>query len=405
MRVIIVNDQATVNGGAAKVALLSAKELAKRGHEVHFLSGSDELSPEFKEIQNLTFHSLGRNDQTMGVSELLKVGYIEATYDRLRYLISLGDPKNTVVHLHCWKTGVSSSPLKAAEDTGAKFVVTFHDYHVACPQGQFFNKQTKEICRLKPGSLACAMTHCTESRTIVPKWAELYRHQVQRSKGGIPDRLRHAILLSFGCERIIRPYLPKTCKIHHVDNPIQTVREARIEAEKNQTIVFSGRLSPEKDPMILLKACQKVEMPVRFLGDGPLMADLKAVGYEKATFSGWLTGDQVLEEMNRARAMVISSIWYEVKPLAPLEAMGKGIPVVASSCTTTTEEIEKDQTGLIYLTSNVNSLAEQLQKLKDNEFVRKLSMGAYLHFWGSPPTVEHHVDQLEQTYEKILKSA
>lgn len=405
MRVIIVNDQATVNGGAAKVALLSAKGLAERGHEVHFLSGSDELSPEFRDLKNFTFHSLGRNDQTMGVQQLLKVGYLEETYDRLRYLINAGDPKDTVVHLHCWKTGVSSSPLKAAEDTGAKFVVTFHDYHVACPQGQFFNKQTKEICKLQPGSLACALSHCTESRTILPKWAELYRHQVQRTKGGIPTRLRHAILLSYGCERIIRPFLPNQCQIHHVANPIQTVREARIEAEKNQTIVFSGRLSPEKDPMTLLKACQKVDLPVRFLGDGPLLQTLKNVGYEKASFSGWLNGDQVLEEMNRARAMVISSIWYEVKPLAPLEAMGKGIPVVASACTTTTEEIEKEKTGLIFLTGNVFSLADQLEKLKDNDFARKLSMGCYLHFWDSPPTVENHVDQLEKTYEKMLRSA
>lgn len=404
MRIIIVNDHATIGGGAAKVALLSAKGLADKGHEVHFLSGSDELSSEFKNVENLTFHSLGRNDQTMGAKQLLQVGYLEDTYNRLRFLILAGDPKQTVVHLHCWKTGVSSSPLSAAEDTGAKFVVTFHDYHVACPQGQFFNKQTQKICTLQPGSLACLMTHCTESRTIVPKWAEVYRHRVQTTKGGIPTRLKHAILLSWGCEKIIKPFLPNRCQIHHVENPIQTVREERIEAEKNQAIVFSGRLSPEKDPMTLLKACQIADVPVRFLGDGPLLSALKKVGYEKASFAGWLNGDQVLAEMSHARAMVISSIWYEVKPLAPLEAMGKGIPVVASSVTTTVEEIEREKTGLTFQAGNPQSLADQLEKLKDDDFVRKLSMGCYLKFWESPPTVENHIVQLESVYEKIIKS-
>ncbi|MCX6341566.1 MAG: hypothetical protein NTU72_04205, partial [Fimbriimonadales bacterium] len=186
MRVIIVNDYATVNGGASKVALLSAKVLAESGVEVHYVSGSNEIEDTYQNVQNLTFHTLNRNDQTMGTIQLVAVAYLEDCYQLVSNLIKQGKPSNTIVHLHCWKTGVSPSALNATESAGAKFVVTFHDYHVACPQGQFFNKRTNQICHLSPCGARCISTHCTDTRTIIPKWAEVYRHKIQVNKAGLP---------------------------------------------------------------------------------------------------------------------------------------------------------------------------------------------------------------------------
>ncbi len=402
MRVIIVNDNAVVSGGATKCALLSAEGLAKAGIEVHFVSGFPEVDPYFASVPGIQFHSTGETKVRMDIRRLIEMSYSQPMYDLVSKLIRQGDPNQTIVHTHLWKTGASPSPVNAAVDNGAKIISSFHDYHVACPQGQFFNKQTNRICTLRPGSLQCVCTHCTETRTILPKWAEIYRWKVQRGKAGMPGKVRHFGVFSQKSVDAFGQYLPADAKLHLMRYPIQAVHEPRVDVTKNRAIVFSGRLSLEKDPKILVEAAKKIGAEVRILGDGPLMQAVKDIGYEKATFAGWLNGDQVLEEMKNARAMAITSIWYEVNPLAPIEALGRGIPVIASDCTATKYEIVEGETGFAFRAHDVDDLAEQMRKVLDDATADRMSKSAYDRFWSDPPTPESHSKRLMEIYEEML---
>ena len=402
MRIIICNDNAVVSGGATKCALLSAEGLAKLGHEVHFLSGEAEVDPYFASVPGITFHNLGQTAKVMDIPRLIEMSYLRLAYDKLTQILLEGDPTQTIVHTHLWKTGISPSVVNAALDHGAKLISSFHDYHVACPQGQFFNKQTNQICTLKPGGLKCVCTHCTDTRTILPKWAEVYRWSVQRGKAGMPRKVHHFGVFSQKSVDAFGQYLPKDAKLHLMRYPIQAVEAPRIDVTKNRAIVFSGRLSIEKDPKILVEAAKKIGAEVRILGDGPLLQAVKDIGYEKATFAGWLNGDQVLEEMANARAMAITSIWYEVNPLAPIEALGRGIPVSASDCTSTKYEIEEGVTGFAFKNQNVDDLAEKMRLILDDETADRMSKAAYTKFWSDPPTPENHTAGLVEIYKEML---
>lgn len=402
MRIVIVNDNAVVSGGATKCALLSAEHLANAGHEVHFLSGYKDVDPYFAGLKNITFHTVGETKTVMDIPRLIEMSYSKPAYDKLQEILEHGDAKNTIVHTHLWKTGISPSVVNAALDCGAKIISSFHDYHVACPQGQFFNKQTNQICTLKPGSLPCLMSHCTDTRTILPKWAEVYRWMVQRGKAGMPGKVRHFGVFSQKSVDAFGQYLPKDAKLHMMRYPIQAVHEPRIDVTKNKAFVFSGRLSIEKDPKILIAAAKKIGAEVRILGDGPVMQACKDMGYEKATFAGWVDGDQVLEEMKNARAMAITSIWYEVNPLAPIEALGRGIPVIASDCTATKYEIVEGETGFSYQAHNVDDLADKMSLLLDDATADRMSRAAYDRFWAQPPTPEAHTQRLLEIYEEML---
>lgn len=402
MRVIIANDNAVVSGGATKCALLAAEGLAKLGHEVHFLAGFKDVDPYFASVEGIHFHTVGETKTKMDIPRLIEMSYSKAAYDKLSEIIRQGNPKDTIVHTHLWKTGISPSVVNAALDNGAKLISSFHDYHVACPQGQFFNKQTNQICTLTPGSAKCVCTHCTDTRTILPKWAEVYRWMVQRGKAGMPGKVHHFGVFSQKSVDAFGQYLPKDARLHLMRYPIQAVHDPRVDVTKNRAIVFSGRLSIEKDPKILVEAAKKIGAEVRVLGDGPLMQAVKDIGYEKATFAGWLNGDQVLEEMKNARAMAITSIWYEVNPLAPIEALGRGIPVIASDCTSTKYEIVEGQTGFAYQAHNVDDLADKMKRLLDDETADRMSKAAYDRFWSDPPTPESHVNRLLEIYNEML---
>lgn len=402
MRVIIVNDNAVITGGATKCALLSAEHLANMGHEVHYVSGLEGVDPYFASLENVKFHTLGRPDTPMSMRKLAELAYLPEMYDLVRKLIAEGDPKQTIVHSHLWKTGASPSFVNAAIDGGAHLLCSFHDYHVACPVGQFFNNQTHKICTLEPGSMKCVMTHCSRTRTILPKWVEVYRWSVQRGKAGLPTKVKHFGVFSQKSVDAFGKYLPVDAKLHMMHYPIQAEVAPRVDVTKNKRFIFSGRLSLEKDPKLMIEAAEKIGAEVRFLGDGPLMADLKAMNYKNASFAGWIKGDEILSEMEQARAMAITSIWYEVNPLAPIEALGKGIPVLASDCTSTLYEIVEGETGFGFKHQNAADLAEKMERLLDDATADRMSKAAYDRFWAKPPTAENHAKRLVEIYEEIM---
>ena len=100
--------------------------------------------------------------------------------------------------------------------------------------------------------------------------------------------------------------------------------------------------------------------------------------------------------------MAITSIWYEVNPLAPIEALGRGIPVIASDCTSTKYEIVEGETGFAYQAHNVDDLADKMNLLLDDATAERMSRAAYDRFWADPPTPESHTKRLIEIYEEMI---
>ena len=403
MRVIVANDEAEIIGGSHKCAVLAARGLAKQGVETIFFYAEGKADATLDESSGVRLVSLNMPKATMTTKRLIEISWNQQAYDAMVALIKEGDPRQTIVNLHIFKVYLSPSVIRAALDCGAQVLLSMHDYHVACPQGQFFNVQTNNICKLKPGGLQCLTTHCTKSRSIIAKWAEVYRWSVQRGRGGLPTDIKHFVTFSQGSENVLRPFLPANAVCHRMRYPIQVSNTGRVDIKKNKKFVFSGRLSWEKNPLVLVEAARKADVELRFLGEGPLRGDIEAAGYEKCTISGWLTGDQLLEELKQARALVLPSIWYEVNPVAPMEALGLGIPVITSSDATTTEEIVHGETGYVFKSKDVDDLAEKLRLLSNDDHAETLSSNAYDRFWKAPPTEEFHVERFIEICNSILE--
>ena len=62
MNIVILNDSASVNGGAAKIALEGARALAAAGHQVYLVCGAGPVAPELQDQANLTVHCVGEYD-------------------------------------------------------------------------------------------------------------------------------------------------------------------------------------------------------------------------------------------------------------------------------------------------------------------------------------------------------
>jgi glycosyltransferase involved in cell wall biosynthesis len=100
-------------------------------------------------------------------------------------------------------------------------------------------------------------------------------------------------------------------------------------------LLFVGRLSPQKNVGRLLRSCASLPFPYRLTicGDGVERASLEAearrLGMTSVDFRGTVTPEQLLTEY-RASDLLVSSSDHEGMPLAVLEAMATGLPVVAT---------------------------------------------------------------------------
>lgn len=114
----------------------------------------------------------------------------------------------------------------------------------------------------------------------------------------------------------------------------------RLQLSKNtQFILFAGRLHPQKDPILLVRAIAALaDLNVHLLiaGDGELAmqvrAEIEQLGLTKrVTMLGPVVQDELAKLHQVASVFVLSSA-YEGLPLVVLEALACGTPVVTTNC-------------------------------------------------------------------------
>jgi glycosyltransferase involved in cell wall biosynthesis len=98
--------------------------------------------------------------------------------------------------------------------------------------------------------------------------------------------------------------------------------------------LVASRLSPEKGIDAAIEASASTGIPLRVAGEGPAAADLVALAERSGApveFIGRLERASVARELAGAAMLLMPSRYHEFAPYAALEAMGAGVPVVASA--------------------------------------------------------------------------
>jgi glycosyltransferase involved in cell wall biosynthesis len=141
--------------------------------------------------------------------------------------------------------------------------------------------------------------------------------------------------------------------------------------------IFCGRLDREKGVSLLVQAFARVraqfpEARLRVIGQGPERADLESRAArlklgDSIEFPGWLTPAQVERHWRDAWACVVPSLWAEPQGLVALEAVLRGVPVVASGGGGLGEIIEHGVHGLLFPNNNEDALVDALRAIASGE--------------------------------------
>ncbi len=122
-------------------------------------------------------------------------------------------------------------------------------------------------------------------------------------------------------------------------------------------LVWIGSLSAEKDPALALDAFAAAAIPgatLRFVGDGPLRSELQARSVPGVEFVGAVP--DVAPHLEWARALVLSSR-TEGLPGVVLEALGSGLPVIATAVGGVGDVVVDGTTGRLVPPGDVDTLA------------------------------------------------
>jgi len=199
----------------------------------------------------------------------------------------------------------------------------------------------------------------------------------------ISDRWRKK-LLDLGCE-------PARTRVHHMGIPVSRFQYVSRQSggQKPVRLISVARLIEKKGIEIAIRALaylvQRHRITYTIVGDGPMRAHLAALVHElglanSIVFAGALPQQEVVRLLGESDILIAPSITAgngdeEGIPVALMEAMATGLPVVSSRHSGIPELVEDGIGGLLAEEGNVESLAGKIALLLESP-ARGQEMGA-----------------------------
>ena len=404
--VILLSDFAHFNGGAAVVALQTARQMAAAGIPVTVFSAVGPVDAALLATPNLSVVCLEQEEIVKNprrMQAFLRGVKNVAASRALRGLLARKDPARTVVHAHQWSKALSPAVLAETMDRGFRLAVTLHDFFITCPNGGFFVYPKLELCQRTPLSLSCLTCRCDRRSELHKIWRSA-RTWAQNGWWQVSRRVDQFIGVSEFSAEILRPHLPAGAPLEVVPPPCDCVDQGRAPVRTNGLFLFVGRIVPEKGAGLFAEAARRLGLQAVFVGDGEERAEIQR-RYPEHKFTGWLDSEAIGHWMQRARALVFPSRWYETLGLVVVEAAAQGLPAVVADSSAASRFLEHGRSGLHFRTGSVDSLVEQLQRLRDDEFAARLGQDAYAWYWQRPWTMSTHLDALKHIYARMLSAA
>ncbi len=403
--IIIVNDYAYINGGAAKVAIQSAMALTEVADiNVFYFSA---VGPIDENLKNSTVRTtcLFIDDINSCNNTHRVLSGIWNTKAKKSFKSFLQDFSNedTVIHFHGWVKSLSSSTIALAMKMGFTSIISLHDYFTLCPNGGFYNFHTQSICNKRPMSMQCIICNC-DKRNYAQKIWRVLRQIVQDRYVRYNSKLAF-ISLSDINERIVREFV-KSKKLIRVQNPVQLAPQMIVDCTRSNVYLFVGRLSSEKGAELFCQAIEDLKTEYNIMGvvigDGECRKDLNQK-YPNVSFWGWKSAEEVSYYMQTSRVVVIPSKWYEAAPpLLELEAYSASLPSIISDCCAATELIKDGENGYIFKSNDIESLKETIIKTMDDNALKEVQENIKKSMTPKLYELSTHANRLINVYENCL---
>jgi glycosyltransferase involved in cell wall biosynthesis len=217
-----------------------------------------------------------------------------------------------------------------------------------------------------------AMARCFRKKTVVhlhaPAFDGFRRTPLKLCSRWVFTRADAVIALSETWAREIRTIAPRA-NVRVVPNPCEAPAEPITSlVDREPMILFSGQLESRKGFRDLIRAMPAVlakvpEAKLVMAGHGGVeeaKALARFLGIEQhVQYLGWITGEKKTAVLSRARVFCLPS-YGEGLPMAMLEAMSYGIPVIVTAVGSIPDVIRNGDSGIMVKPGDVAEISEAI---------------------------------------------
>ncbi len=174
--------------------------------------------------------------------------------------------------------------------------------------------------------------------------------------------------------RRISKYWRRKAKVIH---PPVSVERFRWDQSRDDFYLCLSRLVPNKRVDLVVRAFNKLQLPLLIVGEGPERSLLESLASPKIKILGHETKERVEELMERCRAFVYAGI--EDFGIAPVEAMAAGAPVIGFGRGGLLDTVRcaskgvPSPTGVLFPEQTVSSLVGAVSWFEESRLWKKLS--------------------------------
>lgn len=304
----------------------------------------------------------------------------------------------SIAHFHSFQPLFGARSLAAAREAGARVVMHLHNFRLFCAISVAFRDGAPCFrCRGRrtaPGVLLNCRGNAAE--------AVVYGIGLARQQ---PEVFRAVDLFlapsAFAAGQLKRLGVPAG-QIEPLAHYLPEDRvSSRSSAAEGTYAVALGRLAPEKGFGLAIEAAAVSGVPLRLAGAGPLEPELRARAAELAApveFTGVLSRPELDRLLRGAAMALVPTVGSESFGFAALEAMGAGLPVVAS-CSGALPEIVGPERCVAR--GDAGALAERMRTLWDAREQREAEGTALLRRAAREFGRERFTQRLLSLYRRL----
>lgn len=406
MKVLNINNNHHIRGGADRVYFNTFKLLEKYGIEVihfssiHPLNDESEFSDYF--VRNIDFRKSSLTQKVIGTKDYI---YNHRASKSLEYLISKHSPD--IAHLHLFYGGLSGSILKVLKENHIPTVMSIHDYRLLCPANAFLDSKNV-ICEkcINKSYYQCTLNRCLDGNLFYSAILSLEAYSRKYMINPL-NYIDHFIFVSkFSQWKHIQfddRYENKSSHLYNF-NPEEYSPSNSI---KGKYFLYFGRLSKEKGIGTLIAAAIKSNIELKIVGSGPLQSDVEAYSkkHPKIEYLGHKDSKELHTVLGNASFIIVPSEWYENNPMTIIEAYSHNKPVIGANIGGIPEILVENQTGYLFESRNVEDLTTKIliaQNISDEGY-KQLSKNAG-EFSRNNFSAEVHYRKLLDIYKKLINN-
>lgn len=177
------------------------------------------------------------------------------------------------------------------------------------------------------------------------------------------------IAISQEVARRLKKYYKKAAPV--IYPPIELLRTRLPQKATNDYFLVVCRLVPYKKIDIAIKACNRLQLPLKIVGTGSEENYLRSIAGPTVEFVGNLTDNELIRYYNECAALLFPGL--EDLGLTVLEAQQYGKPVIAYKGGGAMETIIEGKTGEFFAPQSASALTKKLQLLLKR---RKIKLGS-----------------------------